>query len=194
MNGKNLYVIQDFKHNTINGHEYVDLGLASGLKWATCNVGASLPEECGDYYAWAEVETKSTYSGENCVTYGKNMSDISGNTTYDVARKKWGSSWRLPTRAEFQELLDKCKWEWTTQGGKEGYKVIGPNGNSIFLPAAGYCDGSSLYGAGENGYYWSSTPIESYVYDAYGLYFGISYRNVYWSIRDDGRSVRPVSE
>ena len=178
----------------INGHEYVDLGLPSGLKWATCNVGASLPEECGDYYAWAEVETKSTYSGENCVTYGKNMSDISGNTTYDVARKKWGSSWRLPTRAEFQELLDKCKWEWTTQGGKEGYKVIGPNGKSIFLPAAGFRDGSSLYNAGELGYCWSSTPNESGDNGAYGLGFNSSGRYVGWDLRDDGRSVRPVSE
>ena len=178
----------------INGHEYVDLGLPSGLKWATCNVGASSSEGYGNYYAWGEIEVKSEYTYANSKTEGKSMQDISGNSTYDVARSKWGGSWRLPTKKELEELKNNCKWEWTTQNGKKGYKVIGPNGKSIFLPAAGYCDGSSLYGAGESGYYWSSTPIESYVYDAYGLYFGISYRNVYWSIRDDGRSVRPVSE
>ena len=194
MNGKNLNVIQDFKHNTINGHEYVDLGLASGLKWATCNVGASLPEKCGDYYAWAEVETKSTYSGENCVTYGKNMSDISGNTTYDVARKKWGSSWRLPTRAEFQELLDKCKWEWTTQGGKEGYKVIGPNGNSIFLPAAGCRLGSDVGDRGYYGHCWSGSLNSDYSYMAYYLDFGDGDFGWDFYYRYLGLSVRPVSE
>ena len=122
------------------------------------------------------------------------MSDISGNPTYDVARKKWGSSWRLPTRAEFQELRDKCRWEWTTQNGKRGYKVTGPNGNSIFLPAAGYRGGSSLSIAGEYGNYWSSAPNESFVSSAYYLRFYGSYRGVSWYDRDGGRSVRPVSE
>ena len=182
------------KSGTINGYEYVDLGLPSGLKWATCNVGASSPEEYGDYYAWGEVKTKSTYHSDNSKTYRKSMSDISGNRTYDVARKKWGSSWRLPTEAEFQELLDKCKWQWTTQNGKRGYKVTGPNGNSIFLPAAGYRIGSSLYNVGDFGYYWSSTPYESS--DDFARYLDVysSNRYVSWSGRSFGQSVRPVSE
>ncbi|MBO7322165.1 MAG: TIR domain-containing protein [Bacteroidales bacterium] len=182
------------KLGTINGHEYVDLGLPSGLKWATCNVGADSPEKYGDYYAWGEIETKGEYVESNSKTYGKLMSDTSSNAKYDVARANWGSSWRLPTEKELDELRTKCKWQWTTQNGKAGYKVTGPNGNSIFLPAAGYRYGSSLYDAGENGNYWSSSPNESNVYYAYYLGFGSSYHNVSWSSRYYGQSVRPVSE
>lgn len=178
----------------IDGHDYVDLGLPNGLKWATCNVGANSPEEYGYYYAWGEVKTKDTYTEESSATYNKSMSDISGKPTYDVARKKWGSSWRLPTRAEFQELQDKCRWECTTQNGKMGYKVTGPNGNSIFLPAAGYRFLSSLNSSGEIGNYWSSTPDESNDDNAYKLCFSSSSHFVGWSRRGNGLSVRPVSE
>jgi hypothetical protein len=122
------------------------------------------------------------------------MSDISGNSTYDVARAKWGASWRLPTEKELYELESKCKWEWTTINGKKGYKVTGPNGNSIFLPAAGYRRGSSLYYAGESGFYWSSSPGESHDYIAYGLYFSSSSHDVGWYSRNSGQSIRPVSE
>ena len=178
----------------INGHEYVDLGLPSGLKWATCNVGADLPEEYGDYYAWGEIETKIEYTDDNSKTYCKSMSDISGNATYDVARAKWGGSWRLPTTIELEELKNKCKWEWTTINGKKGYKVTGPNGNSIFLPAACFRRGSSLYSAGESGWYWSSTPNESDVNFACILFFGGYSHHDYHSYRSFGQSVRPVSE
>ena len=187
-------IIQQQPLPTINGYEYVDLGLPSGLKWATCNVGASSPEEYGDYYAWGEVETKSEYTIDNSKTYGKSMSDISGNSTYDVARAKWGGSWRLPTKKELEELESKCTWKWTTQNGMEGYKVTGPNGNSIFLPAAGCRDGSSLYGAGEYVFCWSSTPYESSDDLAYVLIFGSAIRDVYFDYRNRGQSVRPVSE
>ncbi|MBR4974349.1 MAG: PEGA domain-containing protein, partial [Bacteroidales bacterium] len=182
------------KSGTINGHEYVDLGLPSGLKWATCNVGANSPEEYGDYYAWGEIETKNEYTADNSKTDGKSMSDISGNAMYDVACAKWGGSWRLPTKEEFKELRQKCKWEWTTQNGKKGYKVTGPNGNSIFLPVAGYRAGSSLYGTGERSFYWSSSPLESYDDFAYRLYFTSSSHDVGRSYRVGGYSVRPVSE
>ena len=189
------------KSGTINGYEYVDLGLPSGLKWATCNVGASSPEEYGDYYAWGEIETKSEYTEDNSKTYRKSMSDISGNAMYDVACAKWGGSWRLPTKKELEELESKCKWEWVTISGKKGYKVTGPNGKSIFLPAAGYRDGSSLYLAGEDGYYWSSAPREwgsgpiwSRDCDAYRLYFCSFHRYVNVLSRYRGQSVRPVSE
>ena len=186
-------IIQQLSH-TINGHEYVDLGLPSGLKWATCNVGAENPEDYGNYYAWGETSTKSEITEENSLTYGKSMSDISGNITYDVARKEWGSSWRLPTKKELEELESKCKWQWTTINGKNGYKVTGPNGNSIFLPAAGCRYGSSLDYAGEYGYFWSSAPLESNDDSAYYLYFNSSHRNVDWCYRYFGQSVRPVSE
>ena len=186
-------IIQQLSH-TINGYEYVDLGLPSGLKWATCNVGASSPEEYGDYYAWGEIETKSKYDESNSKTYGKSMSDISGNAMYDVARAKWGGSWRLPTKKELEELESKCTWKWTTQNGKEGYKVTGPNGNSFFLPAAGRRSWSLLQSAGECGYYWSSAPDESDDDRTYDLFFDSSDHYVYRSYRDDGQSVRPVSE
>ena len=186
-------IIQQLSH-TINGYEYVDLGLPSGLKWATCNVGANSPEDYGDYYAWGEIDTKGEYTLNNSKTRGKSMSDISGNSMYDVARAKWGGSWRLPTKKELEELESKCTWEWTTQNGKEGYKVIGPNGNSIFMPAAGGRIGSSLGYVGESGFYRSSTPDESNDDSAYILYFNIYNRNVGWDDRSAGMSVRPVSE
>ena len=94
------------------------------------------------------------------MTYRINIGDIAGNVHYDAACANWGSSWRLPTDSECQELVDKCTWTWTTQGGHEGYKVTGRNGNSIFLPAAGWRNGSSLDNAGEYGRYWSSLPGE----------------------------------
>ncbi len=178
----------------INGHEYVDLGLPSGLKWATCNVGANKPEDYGSYFAWGETATKSSYKENNSKTYGKSFSDIGGKSQYDAARANWGGTWRMPTKAELEELENKCTWKWTTQNGVKGYKVTGPNGNSIFLPAAGRRYGSSLYYAGERGNYWSSTSNESYSNYAYGLDFNSSYQIVGWYRRDSGLSVRPVAE
>ncbi|MBQ5881493.1 MAG: PEGA domain-containing protein, partial [Bacteroidales bacterium] len=191
---KKTEVVTGSKYGTINGHEYVDLGLPSGLKWATCNVGADSPEEYGDYYAWGEIETKSEYTEDNSKTRGKSISDISGNAMYDVACAKWGGSWRLPTKEEFNELRQKCKWQWTTQNGKRGCKVTGPNGNSIFLPVAGYRRWSSLYYAGEDGCYWSSTPGESNDSRAYYLSFVSSGHDLCWYNRYFGQSVRPVSK
>ena len=176
---------------TINGHDYVDLGLS--VKWATCNVGASQPHGYGNYYAWGETTTKSEYTSDNSRTYGKNMSDISGNSSYDVARSNWGGSWRMPTDEEMEELKNKCTWQWTTQNGVNGYKVTGPNGNSIFLPAASYCLWSSHRYVGEYGSYWSSTPYESNDYNAYYLSFYSGYHSVGWGSRDYGLTVRPVS-
>ena len=179
---------------TERGHEWVDLGLPSGVKWATCNVGAWSPEDYGDYFAWGETSTKSTYTEENCKTYERNMGDISGNPNYDAARANWGGSWRMPTKKECEELKTKCKWIWTTSGGKKGYKVVGPNGNSILLPAAGYRYGTSLINAGAVGYHWSSTPLGEDTQCACILYFDDGCQLVYWSYRNDGQSVRPVTE
>ena len=177
----------------VNDHGYVDLGLS--VKWATCNVGASSPSDYGDYYAWGETSTKSSYDQDNSKTYVKSMSNIGGNSSYDVARYRWGGSWRLPTKAEFQELIDKCTWTWTTQGGHNGYKVTSKtNGKSIFLPAAGWRLGASPYRVGERGYYWSSTPNENTTDDAYSLYFNSSRLYTNWDSRYYGDSVRPVVE
>ena len=173
-----------------NGHEWVDLGLS--VKWATCNVGASSPSDYGNYYAWGETTTKSSYTFNNSRTYNRSVGDISGNPQYDAATANWGKGWRMPTKAEFEELVDKCDWQ---QGGHGGYKVTGPNGNSIFLPAAGWRTGSSLFDAGVDGSYWSSTPNGSNTLSAYSLYFYSGYHYEYWLYRRfDGRSVRPVSD
>lgn len=189
---------------TINGHEWVDLGLPSGLKWATYNVGASSKEDYGDYFAWGETEAKSTYIEENSITYDVEMSDISGNSQYDVARKKWGSTWRMPTEQEMNELVDNCEWKWTQVNGVYGVEVTGPNDNCIFLPAAGNRDGSSLYYDGEEGVYWTSTPpvYDNTDYDnsiAFNLIFdnegyGFVTVNNFSCTRYFGQPVRPVSE
>ena len=185
----------------INGHEYVDLGLS--VKWATTNIGATTPEGYGSYFAWGETSTKSVYTEENSRTYGKSVSQLQSSgiinpggiltPSYDAARANWGGTWRMPTKAEFDELLNKCTWTWTSQGGKNGYRVTGSNGKSIFLPAAGYRCGSSLYLAGEGGDYWSSSVFDG-TDRAYYLYFNSGSHRSGWSYRYYGRSVRPVSE
>lgn len=176
----------------LNGHEWVDLGLS--VLWATSNVGASSPSDYGDYYAWGETKTKSSYTKGNSKTYNVVMPDISGEPKYDAATANWGEGWRMPTKEELEELIDKCDWQWTTQGGHNGYKVTGPNGNSIFLPAAGWRYGTLLSLAGAFGLYWSSTPDGSNSLLAYRLYFNSGSHYVYWLNRSLGPSVRPVSD
>ena len=190
-----------------NGYEYIDLGLS--VKWATCNVGASTPEEYGDYFAWGETEPKdvydwSTYKWCNgsftsltkyntSSSYGTVDNKTQLELTDDAARANWGGSWRMPTDAELTELRNNCTWTWTSQNGVNGYKVTSKsNGNSIFLPAAGYRYSSDLIDAGSNGRYWSSSLETGYPDGAYGLHFFSS--NVGWLNygRSYGRSVRPV--
>ena len=185
---------------TTNGHAWVDLGLPSGKKWATCNVGATSPEEYGDYFAWGETTTKSDYS--SCLTYGLSESELQsqgyidseGNLTYDAATANWGGDWRMPTYDELNELRNRCTWTWTTQNGVNGYKVIGPSGASIFLPAAGCRHGSSLSSAGSDGCYWSSTPHEYSDISAYSLCLDSYNPIMSYYIRYYGLSVRPVLE
>ena len=175
---------------------------------ATCNVGASSPEDYGNYYAWGETSTKSSYNYDNSTTYGKEMSDIGGNASYDVARKQWGSTWRLPTEAECRELRVNCTCDWAAQNGVYGFKLTSKvNGQSIFLPAAGYRSGTSLDNASSRGYYWSSTPSASDTYDAYYLHlYNFSLDDsepdyvksasfyVITYLRSKGISIRPVTE
>ena len=180
------------KLNNHNGHEFVDLGLPSGLKWATCNVGAIKPEEYGDYYAWGEIKPKQRYDDDN-YTYKSNPETLP--LSADAANVNWGGKWRMPTRAEQDELRNHCTWEWTTLNGIEGYKVISKkNGNSIFLPAAGYRYNSNLCDAGRFGDYWSSLLYTNFGIFAFSLYFNSS--SVDWSsyYHYHGRSVRAVCE
>ena len=181
--------------NVVNGHEYVDLALPSGLKWATCNVGASKPEACGSYFAWGEIKPKDEYTEANSLTYGKNIDDISGNVQYDVAAANWGEGWRIPTIDEMQELIDNCDWEWTKQNNVKGYKVTGENGNSIFIPETGNWDGSTFNsGSCGNSCYWSSSPYVNS--SAYFLSFNSSRlgNNSYSYNRNKGYSIRPVRD
>ena len=195
-----------------NGHEYVDLGLPSGTKWATCNVGATSPEEYGDYYAWGETEPKTTYSWRT-YKYGPYYGELTkyctdsdygkdgfvDNKTVleladDAARVNWGGQWRMPTDDEWTGLRENCTWTWTTLNGVNGYEVKGANGNSIFLPAAGGRELVDLNGVGGDGSYWSSSLDADYPSDAWYVYFlsGNVGRNGLY--RYYGFSVRAVCE
>ena len=180
--------------NVVNGHEYVDLALPSGLKWATCNVGASKPEACGSYFAWGETKLKEEYTSKNSLTYGKKIDDISGNVQYDVAAANWGEGWRMPTKDEMQELIDNCDWEWTKQNNVKGYKVTGVNGNSIFIPETGLWEESTFYsGSCVSSCYWSSS-VSGGNSDAYYLSFSNSSLGVNDKYRYLGYSIRPIIE
>ena len=136
-----------------NGHEWVDLGLS--VKWATCNIGASSPEGYGDYYAWGVSLPGEVYTYKN-----HPLKDIEMNYTlpsnYDTATNLWGANWRMPTVSEFEELMKKCKWTWVAINDINGYKVTGPNGESIFLPAAG-STAADYNQQQADGLYWSSS-------------------------------------
>ena len=190
----------------VEEHEYVDLGLPSGTLWATCNVGASSPEEYGDYFAWGETEPKETYDWTTykwCNGTYYSMTKYCNNSSYgtvdnktelevadDAATANWGSSWRMPSYDQQTELIEKCSWTWRTQNGVNGYLVTGSNGNTLFLPAAGYRWAGAHYDAGSNGSYWSRT-LSSPSY-AYYLDFVSGYVDWYGSYRGGGFTVRAV--
>ncbi len=187
--------------------EYVDLGLS--VKWATCNVGASRPENNGAYFAWGETKPKTIYdwdtykwcngsettltkynvhSGYGVVDY-KTQLDLSD----DAARVNWGGNWRMPTDAEWTELREQCIWAWTTGKGIVGYTVISKsNNNKIFLPAAGHRYGSLLDFAGSGGYYWSSWVTTGSPNSAWVVNFNSNRVYGYNGLRRYGFSVRPV--
>lgn len=186
--------VANAQSNMLNGHEYVDLGLS--VKWATCNVGASSPTGYGDYYAWGEVNTKTEYTEENSLTYGKKLSNICGDTRYDVARANWGGSWRLPSASEMDELVKNCTWEWTTIDDVSGYKVISNvNSNWIFLPAAGQFLESSIEFRGGIGSYWTGSTDKNDIRKGGYMIFFTSSKIVCDGIyRYNSISVRPVAE
>jgi len=192
-------------------HEYVDLGLPSGLLWATCNVGANTPEEYGDYFAWGETQPKDTYNwstyqycmgSNNTLTKYCNISSCGYNgftdnlTTLlledDAATANWGYEWRMPTQAEWQELYQNTTHTWTTQNGVNGRLFTATNGNSLFLPAAGYRTNSSLGDAGSYGHYWSSSLHTVFPYGAWSFCFDSDSYYMGNYARCCGQSVRPV--
>lgn len=157
-----------------NVAEEVDLGLS--VKWASWNIGANSPEDCGGYYAFGEIEEKEKYYFYNYAhsqvsdydTYvHTDLGDISGSQ-YDVASKRWGATWRMPSREEMEELVNKCEWKWISFKGVRGCKVVGPNGNSIFIPASGFKDDNN---GGHKGtdcvFIMSSTPSKWMGSDGY---------------------------
>lgn len=176
--------------SSYNGHDYVDLDLPSGTLWATCNVGASSPEDYGDYFAWGETTTKSSYdwstykycngSYNTLVKYCNNSSY--GNNGFtdgltvlqtcdDAATVNWGSGWCMPTKVQWEELSNNTTMTWTTLNGVKGSKFVASNGSSLFLPATGYRNGNSLNFAGSSGGGLSSSLDTGNPEYAFGIYF-----------------------
>lgn len=181
-------------------HEWVDLGLPSGTLWATCNVGASSPEEYGDYFAWGETTSKDVYNMDTYFDSDYNKYYINGLTELfsedDAATVNWGSGWQMPSLDQIKELINSeyTTIEWTTQGDVSGGLITSKsNGNIIFLPAGGYRNDTSLPTTGSNGWYWSRTFYTDYSSYAFGLYFNYtSYFSPGFDDRYFGRNVRPV--
>ena len=185
----------------------VDLGLS--VKWANFNIGASACYEYGAYFAWGEIMPKNSYSEGNSITAKIGSSELRkkgivnecGNLTsnYDAASINWRGKFRIPTQKDFDELIEKCEWRWLSivvseKNAVNGYYIKSRvNGNSIFLPAAGY-DGTSSYNVGSYGHYWSSTVNESSSSSAYNLSFNSSSKNTGNDSRYYGLTVRPVTE
>ena len=179
--------------NLHQGYEWVDLGLPSGLKWATCNVGASNSDECGCTFAWGEIEPIEL-GNKSCRLYEKyNLKDISGNPDYDAARSIWGGKWRMPMKNEVCELFECCSIKEYAKGNRIGLEVVGPNGNEIFLPATYWHTGDEVYYPGPKYYYWTSTPVyeERGELDSYSPY---SDSESFYGpeLRKFGCSIRPV--
>lgn len=191
-------------------HMAVDLGLPSGIKWATTNLGASSYSEFGQYYALGEISPKERgcrYQGPFGVHNAPYLTSSSpeykerevftilGNPKYDAATANWGDEWRMPTDHEFYELQTDCTWIWITENGNNGYRIIGPNGNNIFLPAAGYDNGDIIVAENEDGYYWKAYDIEYSNRDepSSSLFFSNMRKDAGQNNYKNGLSVRPVT-
>ncbi len=199
----------------ITEHEYVDLGLPSGTLWAKCNIGASAPEECGDYFAWGETTPKDYYAwstykwfatGANQTGFTKyccdspagyfDFDDITTelNPADDAATMNWGLNWQMPSDDQLEELVQSCSWQWTQRNGVNGYLITGPNGKTMFLPLTGFYVGSSRVRAGFDGEYWSRTLFTEYYSSSRACYLTFYDEDWYWfaTARFYGLPVRPV--
>lgn len=209
LSGYNYYRIKAVGHGLTSGEsntsndvvvwpgDYVDLDLPSGTLWATCNIGADSPEDCGDYFAWGETQPKSKYSLNTYFDKSYTKYTKSGQEELlpedDAAYVNWGSNWRMPTKAQLDELHFSCTWTRTSLEGVNGYLVTGPNGNSIFLPDAGYAGDSPLESTGPGGRYWSrSLYWENTSRYAWCLMFDSGIVSERGYNRYYGRTVRPV--
>ena len=199
-----------------NGHAWVDLGLPSGTLWATMNVGASKPEEYGDYFAWGEIKSKANYNWETykwckgsyhsmtkyCTQSNYGYNGFTDNKTEldpvdDAASVNWGKAWCIPNYEQYQELFRYSTIEWTTVNGLNGRKITSrTNGNSILLPAAGYRCDASLNNAGSVGYYWSRTlGSDTGLYPrSWSLIIDDIDEGLWHQVLFDGQSVRPVTK
>ena len=184
-------------NNGYNIADPIDLGLS--VKWASWNIGASKPEEYGSFFSWGEISPKSNYAwstykfGNPPSKYNSTDKKKTLDPSDDAAVVLWGGKWRMPTNDEEKELYQKCSWKYTKLNGINGYQVTGPNGNSIFLPAAGLYDANStLSNDNSGGWYWSSNSIDNLF--ASGLYFYST--NISYSVTShdkcDGHVIRPV--
>ena len=174
-----------------NGYQYVDLGLS--VKWATCNLGATAPEESGHYFSWGEImpNKNSKYTEKDSRTFNKPFQDISGNPSYDAARANMKGGWRIPTRDELKELVNKCRFDWDSE--KKGYRITGPSGNSIFLPASGIYTSSKLLQVKQACNLWSSTPYRGKNKFTHTLFFNSENKYSIGTIyRYMGCNIRPV--
>lgn len=200
--------------DTLDGHSCVDLGLPSGTLWATCNVGADTPEGFGDHFAWGEIEPKDNYGwttykwcngSENTLTkycsnrsYGTVDNKTELDPEDDVAYVKWGPSWRMPTREQMVELRTYCTWVWKIQNSDTnsafdtyGILLTGPNGNTMFLPAAGFHYGTWYEQLNQTGIYWSRS-LSPVPHEAYSSQFTPMILSGGYCSREVGRAVRPV--
>lgn len=203
----------DHGNDSIAEHEYVDLGLPSGTLWATCNVGANTPEDYGDYFAWGETEPKDVYDWSS-YNYGDFVFERYELTKYctdsnygddgftdnliflelddDAATANWGADWRMPTRDEWEELFLNTTYTITTLNGVNGCLFTVDNGNSLFLPAAGYWWNDGFNGAGI-GVYWSSLINKEFPYRVWGFHINPDSSHICGSSdRCRGQSVRAV--
>lgn len=176
----------------LNTMEYVDLGLS--VKWAVCNVGASSPWEVGNAYAWGETKPKSGYIDQNSETHNRRIPGIAGNPHRDAAAANLGDPWRLPTKAEVEELFERCSALWGRVEGQNGLVLTSENGKSIFLPAGGQHYEREVHWQGACGYYWTSTPHEISLESAYCFDFDSDNTHLRPELRVYGINIRPVTE
>ena len=200
-----LFTAECMNAQTHNGHDYVDLGLPSGTLWATCNVGATTPEGYGDYFAWGETQPKDYYDNESIYKYanGSKLTKYTGSDgltslepSDDAATTNWGSDWRTPTKAQWDELLANTTNQWTTKNGVKGRQFTSKkNGRKLFLPAAGERWLDYLGNAGSFGFYWSSSLYTAVPGNAWYFEFHSDFCSVYYNgRRSRGWPVRAVRE